>query len=211
MFLFFFFLHFINSPAKTQAFSYYAHNICYVNYADVILVHPFAPLCDIMCGMEKLYIDPREYLRDAWRLARQVLDSGWTPDVLLALWRGGAQPGVAVHEFFKVMGLNVRHMPLKCTSYTGIAESSGAVRFWHAESLMAALKPDDRVLVVDDVFDTGRMACVYWKPKCNVTDFRPHFHVRDVDQWIVFPHEIEGLSPEEIAVKDPVLASLMRL
>ena len=44
----------------------------------------------------KTYLDPREYLRDCWRLARKVYDSGWRPDVLLVLWRGGAAPGVEV-------------------------------------------------------------------------------------------------------------------
>ena len=89
------------------------------------------------------------------------------------------------------------------------------------------LRPGDRVLVVDDVFDTGktakavnervaktgaemRLACVYWKPEKNKTGMKPDYFVKDVGlDWIVFPHEIEGLTPEEIAVKDPLLASLL--
>ena len=39
---------------------------------------------------------------------------------------------------------------------------------------------------------------------------KPDYFVKDVGlDWIVFPHEIEGLTPEEIAVKDPLLASLL--
>ena len=89
------------------------------------------------------------------------------------------------------------------------------------------LGPNDKVLVVDDVFDTGktakavkeqigatgaemRLACVYWKPGKNTTDLKPDYFYRDVgNEWIVFPHEIEGLPKEEIAVKDPLLASLL--
>ena len=89
------------------------------------------------------------------------------------------------------------------------------------------LRPGDKVLVVDDVFDTGktakavservaktgaemRLACVYWKPEKNRTDMKPDYFVKDVGlDWIVFPHEIEGLTREEIAVKDPLLASLL--
>ena len=175
---------------------------------------------------DKIYIDAREYLRDMWRLGRQILDSDWKPDVLLALWRGGAQVGVAVHEYLKVHGLSPRHMPVKCFSYTGIGTSNAEVRFEHAQPVFDAIPRGTKVLVLDDVFDTGRTAaamlaelverrgcemkigCVYWKPAQNVTSHRPDFHVRTVDSWIVFPHEIEGLTREEIAVKDPVLAEL---
>ena len=90
------------------------------------------------------------------------------------------------------------------------------------------LRPGDKVLVVDDVFDTGktaaavkarvdsvgadmRMACVYWKPEKNKTNLKPDYFVRDVGlDWIVFPHEIEGLTDEEIVEKDPMLAALVK-
>ena len=182
-----------------------------------------------MSAMEtKAYLDPKEYLHDIWRLARQVYDSDWRPDVLLALWRGGAAPGVAVHEFLKVKGRSLRHAPVKCSSYTGIGTSETEVKFdEHAERMLASLAPGTKVLVVDDVFDTGRtaaavhdrmaaagcdmrLACVYWKPSKNVTSLAPDFFVKKLEQWIVFPHEIEGLTPDEVAVKDPVLAELMK-
>lgn len=174
---------------------------------------------------DKCYVDAREYLRDMWRLGRLILDSGWRPDVLLALWRGGAAVGVAVHEFLKAHGLSPRHMPIKCFSYTGIGESDEEVKFEHADSVFAAIPAGSRVLVADDVFDTGRtaaavrtridalgcemkMACVFWKPAMNVTMYQPDFFVRKIDGWIVFPHEIEGLTREEIAAKDSVLAGV---
>lgn len=177
---------------------------------------------------EKTYLDPKEYLRDCWRLARKIYDNGWRPDTLLALWRGGAAPGVALHEFFKVKGLPLRHAPVKCSSYTGIETSNATVAFdENAERVFETLRPGEKVLVVDDVFDTGRtaeavharmkargcdmrLACVYWKPSKNVTGLAPDFYVQKLERWIVFPHEIEGLSPEEVAEKDPVLAALLK-
>ena len=175
----------------------------------------------------KHYLSADDYLRDTWRLAASVKASGWKPDILVALWRGGAPVGVAVHEYFKSAGWPVRHIPLKCASYTGIGENHGDVVFTLGEEIFGMLRPGDRVLVVDDVFDTGKtaaavksrvamtgaemkMACVYWKPAKNQTDMKPDFFVRDVgNDWIVFPHEIEGLSPEEIRTKDPILADLL--
>lgn len=176
---------------------------------------------------DKHYLSATDYLHDAWRLAAAVRRSSWRPDILIALWRGGAPVGVAVHEFFKVTGWDVRHIPLKCTSYSGIGENVGDVRFALGEMVFGLLRKGDRVLVVDDVFDTGktaeavkahldeigcemRMACVYWKPEKNLTPLRPDYFAKDVGtEWIVFPHEIEDLTKEEVAAKDPVLSEIL--
>ena len=176
---------------------------------------------------KKKYLSANEFLHDSWRLAAGVKASGWKPDILIALWRGGAAVGVSLHEFFKSSGWNVQHIPLKCASYTGIGENAGDVVFTLGDEIFGLLRPGDRVLVVDDVFDTGktakavkaridaagaemRRACVYWKPEKNRTDLKPDYFVKDVgNDWIVFPHEIEGLTPEELREKDPVLADLM--
>ena len=176
----------------------------------------------------KHYLSANEYHADSWRLAAEVRMSGWKPDILIALWRGGAAVGVSLHEYFKVSGWDVQHIPLKCASYTGIGSgNAGEVVFTLGEEIFGMLRPGDRVLVVDDVFDTGktakavheriqktgaemRLACVYWKPEKNITNLKPDYFVKDVGlDWIVFPHEIEGLTKEEIAVKDPLLSSLL--
>ena len=175
----------------------------------------------------KTYLTADRYLHDTWRLAATVRASGWRPDLLIALWRGGAPAGVALHEYFKCTGWPVEHIPLKCSSYTGIGENAGSVAFTMGDAVFGMLRKGERVLVVDDVFDTGRtaaavrerilaagaetrMACVYWKPGKNKTDLRPDYFARDVgDDWIVFPHEIDGLTPQELHAKDPSLAALI--
>lgn len=177
---------------------------------------------------EKRYIGADEYLGDGWRLAAAVRMSGWRPDFIVGLWRGGAPVAIAVHEFFKATGWNVQHVPLKCVSYTGIGENAGKVEFTHGDIVFGMFRSGDRVLVVDDVFDTGktaaavkerfgaigaemRIACVYWKPGKNTTSLSPDYFVEDVgDDWIVFPHELEGLTEDETVRKDPVLAELLR-
>ena len=176
---------------------------------------------------EKHYIKPAEFLHDSWRLAALVRKSGWKPDFLVGLWRGGAPVAVAIHEFLTATDWSVQHVPLKCASYTGIGENAGEVVFTHEEIVFGLFRKGDKVLVIDDVFDTGqtaaavkrkmetvgvemRLACVYWKPQKNTTDQKPDYFVKDVgSEWIVFPHEIDGLTPAEIAEKDPALASLL--
>ena len=84
------------------------------------------------------------------------------------------------------------------------------------------------MLIVDDIFDTGntaqavlerlapykldaRFATVYWKPTKNQTNLKPDFFVQQSDNWIVFPHELDGLTPEEVALKHPVIYNLLDL
>lgn len=175
----------------------------------------------------KQYIGANDYLQDNWRLAAAVRKSGWRPDFILGLWRGGAPVAIAVHEFLKETGWDVQHIPLKCASYTGIGLNDGEVVFTHGEMVFGMFRKGDKVLVVDDVFDTGktavavkrkmdaigvdmRMACVYWKPEKNKTVMSPDYFVRDVGgRWIVFPHEISGLTEAEVSEKDSYLASLL--
>jgi len=174
----------------------------------------------------KIFISADDYLRDSFRLARLILDSGWIPDDLIALWRGGAPVGVSVHEFLYYHGLRPRHRVLKCQSYTGIQERTDRVVFENADEIFNSIVPGSRVLVIDDIFDTGntaravrerlepsradvRLATVYWKPNANATTLSPDFHVRQTDEWIVFPHELDGLTPEEVRIKDPAIYELL--
>ena len=176
---------------------------------------------------EKRYVTADGFLSDSWRLAAQIRASGWRPDLLVALWRGGAAPGVAVHEFLKASGWDVPHAPLECSSYSGIGESGGRVEFVRESGVFSAIREGSKVLVVDDVLDTGRtaaavkkriesagaemrLACVCVKPSGDPDRIAADYSVRSLDgSWIVFPHEICGLSLREIERKDGELAALI--
>ena len=175
----------------------------------------------------KIYISANDYLRDSFRLARMILDSGWLPEDLIALWRGGAPVGVSVHEFLHYHGLRPRHRVLKCQSYTGIQTRNREVVFENAEDIFRSVVAGSRVLVIDDVFDTGntaravfdrlapfgaevRLATVYWKPSQNKTAMKPDYYIRETDDWVVFPHELDGLTPDEVKLKDPVIYDLLK-
>jgi len=172
------------------------------------------------------YLAANDYLRDAWRLAASVMKSGWRPDRLLALWRGGGPVGVAMHEFFRTAGWEMRHAPMMTACYGGI-EKPGEVTFTFAEPIVKSIRKGERVLLVDDVFDTGRTiaavtrllaptgadvrsACIYFKPGKNQTTLKPDYCVHAAENaWIVFPHEIAGLTPEQIGEKDATLKMLL--
>ena len=173
----------------------------------------------------KVFIKPDELLLDAFALARQVYDSGFVPDVLVVLWRGGTPIGVVLHEFLLYKGIETYHTALKAESYTGIGKRID-VQIERMDALLEAVKPESRVLIIDDIFDTGctmqkvrnlllsktahiKLATLYCKQGTNLTDLTPDFYMRETAEWIVFPHELMDLSTEELALKDPRIAEMM--
>lgn len=175
--------------------------------------------------MNKRFLSADPFQRDCARLAKLVFDdTAWQPDFILALWRGGAQPGVIISEVFAFLGRPLPHAIVKCASYApGIGNRTDSVVFQGADAILDSLA-GKRVLVVDDVFDTGktaeatlarlrhadaRIATVYWKPTASLVPFQPDYYVRETADWIVFPHELVGLTPDELRVKDPELADIL--
>ena len=48
-----------------------------------------------------------------------------------------------------------------------------------------------------------RIATAYYKPDSNRTDLVPDYYVHRTDRWLVFPHELDGLTREEIFAHKP--------
>ena len=51
-----------------------------------------------------------------------------------------------------------------------------------------------------------RIATVYYKPLRNRSRLVPDYYVHATEQWLVFPHELVGLSAEEIRAHKPASA-----
>lgn len=173
----------------------------------------------------KTYISANQLLEDSFRLADQVLKSGFRPTHIVGIWRGGAPIGIAVQELLEFRGVQADHIAIRTSSYSGIDKQEPEVRVYALGYLVNTVNPDDALLVVDDVFDSGRsikafihelavkcrhnmprtvkIATVYYKPKRNVTDLTPDYYLREVDEWLVFPHELKGLTDEEIRQNKP--------
>lgn len=181
---------------------------------------------------EKLYIGADALLADSFRLGVQVLDSGFAPTHLVGVWRGGAPVGIAVQELLAYHGVDCDHIAVRTSSYTGIGQQDPDVRVYALGYLIDTLGPEDRLLVIDDVFDSGRsiraflrelaarcrhnmprevrIATVYYKPARNQTDLMPDFYIHSTDAWLVFPHEINGLTIDEIRRNKPEAPIILR-
>jgi hypothetical protein len=180
--------------------------------------------------MEKRFVGAAELLADSFRLARRIFESGFRPELLLGVWRGGTPVAIAVHEYLARRGFNCEHLPIKSASYRAPDQRDGSVRVAGIETVVAALGRGTSLLIVDDVFDTGlslkelrrclqdgapphalreiRTACPWYKPSRNRSGMVPDYYLHETDAWLVFPHELAGLSSAELRQK-PDLAALV--
>ena len=55
--------------------------------------------------MEKHFIESSQLLEDSFELAWKVFESGYRPNYIVGVWRGGAPIGIAVQELLDVLGL----------------------------------------------------------------------------------------------------------
>ena len=180
--------------------------------------------------MEKLFIKANELLEDSFNLAWKIYESGYKPNYIVGVWRGGAPVGIAVQEFLNVLGLKSDHIAIRTSYYSGIDERISIVQVYGLNFVINKVKAEDKLLVVDDVHDTGnsinqiildlkeacrentpeiKVATPYFKPSKNQTDRRPDFFIHETDQWLIFPHELEGLTFEDIKENKPELKNLL--
>ncbi len=186
-------------------------------------------LPDSSADLEKVFICANELLRDSMELAMRIVRSGFKPTFLVAIWRGGAPIGIAVQEALEYHGIHADHIAIRTSSYTGIDKQAKTVRVHALDYLVSRLSFEDELLIIDDVFDSGRsleavmgelerrcrrnlpnkirIATVYYKPKRNSSSLVPDYYVRATNSWLIFPHEIQGLTREEILANKPVDAS----
>jgi len=86
----------------------------------------------------------------------RIVRSGFKPTFLVAIWRGGAPIGIAVQEALEYHGIHVDHIAIRTSSYTGIDQQSKVVRVHALNYLISRLSFEDELLIIDDVFDSGR-------------------------------------------------------
>ena len=72
--------------------------------------------------MEKLFINANELLKDSFNLAWKVFESGYKPNYIVGVWRGGAPVGIAVQEFLNVLGVKSDHIAIRTSYYSNIGE-----------------------------------------------------------------------------------------
>ena len=149
--------------------------------------------------------ESRRYVAPSWDrvyemlidLALRIRRSGFTPDLIVGVSRGGWAPGRILSDLLE----NTHTVNIKIEFYLGIGKTT-------RKPVVTQPLSDDiagkRVLVVDDVSDTGeslkvaldhmqekgasdvRSVTVYYKPHST---YKPDFYADSTPDWIIFPWE----------------------
>lgn len=175
-----------------------------------------------MTNERYLHLTWMDVQRLSEKLADQIAESGFRPDIIVAVSRGGFDPARILSD-----ELNIRSLAsLQVIYYAGIRERNDKPQVkYPLNADISGLN----VLVVDDVADSGnslkvvkeyvdtlgprevKMATLHHKPWST---FEPDFYAESVDKWIIYPWEpresiedirekllSEGVPEDELAVK----------
>ena len=148
---------------------------------------------------------PISYIAPSWdriydmliELAKRVRQSGFEPDLIVGVCRGGWAPARVMSDLLE----NVNTASIRIEFY--LAPGVTARKPVISQAIMVPVK-GVKVLVVDDVADTGeslkvavdhldvcgakavKTATIYYKPQ---SIFKPDFFIVQTEQWVVFPWE----------------------
>jgi hypoxanthine phosphoribosyltransferase len=171
--------------------------------------------------MAKLFITPDALRIDSFALGSKVIADKFYPDFMVSIYRGGTPVSLPMSELFKYGNIPTDSVSIRTSRYIGINKTAPVVQVHNLGYLTERITKTSKILLVDDVFDSGvsidavfnalqdklgdkmpddiRTATVYYKPTRNVTSRTPNYYIHESDEWIVFPHEIEGLTIEDIS------------
>jgi hypothetical protein len=142
----------------------------------------------------------RRVVRDSKTLSSLIKNSGFDPNIVVAISRGGLVPARLVCDFLHIKDLTtikVEHWGMVATP-----TEKAVIKF----PLYVDIK-DKRVLLVDDITDTGdtlRVSLEHlkrFKPKeirtavlihKIISAFQPDYYVRKITQWrwVIFPWHV---------------------
>ncbi|MEM2087657.1 MAG: phosphoribosyltransferase [Thermoproteota archaeon] len=142
-------------------------------------------------------------------LVEKVLKSGYKPDAIIGVSRGGLVPLRIFSDEYEEPEIGV----IRVAFYEDVKKTGSEPRILQDVNVDISGR---RILVVDDVADTGRsletvrrhlkekgasdvkIATVYYKPWSIL---KPDYYVKKTEKWIIFPHEI-GETIRKLAQKN---------
>ncbi len=108
----------------------------------------------------KEFLEYKTVRNDALKIAAKIYEDGFIPDVLYCSLRGGAYMANVISEYFKILSKEKGFHPVL---YAGVVARSYSDIAQHTQVYIDGwtyppenLRPGDKILLVDDIFDSGR-------------------------------------------------------
>lgn len=185
--------------------------------------------------MQRVFVSANDLLLDSFRLAVNIRNSGFKPDFLIGLWRGGSGVGIAVQEGLEYFGINTDHIAIRTSykgraSYAQMVDKAEAIRVHGLQYLLENVCAENSLLIVDDVYSTGssvaavirrlteqarrnvphdiRIATVWYRPS-DKTLRVPDFYIHETSEWLVLPYELSGVDIDELRVNKPEITPVI--
>ena len=185
--------------------------------------------------MKKTYVAADDLLLDSFRLAASICQSGFHPDFLVGLWRGGSGVGIAVQEGLDHFGVRTDHIAIRTSyrgqpSYSSMVDKADRIRAHGLRYLHERVCEHHSMLIVDDAYSTGssvnavieqlrkksrrnlphdiRIATVWYRPT-ERTIRPPDYYIHETADWLVLPYELSGLSLQELRKRKAEIAPVV--
>ena len=185
--------------------------------------------------MNKIFVSADDLLLDAFQLAATICESGFRPDFLVGLWRGGSAVGIAVQEGLEHFGVATDHIAIRTSyrgqaSYSTMVDEAGRIRAHGLRYLHERVCEQHSMLIVDDAYSTGssvnavieqlhrkarrnlphdiRIATVWYRPT-ERTIRPPDYFVHETADWLILPYELTGLTIDELRAHKAEIAPVI--
>ena len=144
---------------------------------------------------EKLYFTNIQMRNALIQIEDKIVHSGWMPDVVMGVNRGGVIPGVYLSHRIKR-----KHIPVDVRLRDNVDTNN-------LDALYRAIDKGEKILIIDDINDTGATfeyikfncvsnanvryaAVINNKPSPFTVDYHGYEIDKSVeDRWVVFPWE----------------------
>ncbi len=110
--------------------------------------------------MIKEFLEYKTVRNNALKVAHRIYSDGFIPDVIYSSLRGGAYMANVISEYFKILSVKEKFHPVL---YAGVVARSYSDIAKHTKVFIDGwtyppenLRPGDKILLVDDIFDSGR-------------------------------------------------------
>lgn len=175
---------------------------------------------------EKLFVSNNELMKYSLELAHKIEKNDVKPDAIIGVSRGGCYPAIIIHEYLNYKNIECIYGNISVKSYDENNNKLEKEEIDISDKVLHELRQSNNIIIVDDVLDTGLtftsignylyseaqittnhfdFVSLYYKPNSNKTTIIPKFYINTTDKWIVFPHELIGLSNDDIKCKNYLL------